>query len=71
MRKPQFTEAMRKQGVVIEDLEQLLNILLDRRSVENLDEQIRAAERLAADARALEERQRNLQTLTREAARAE
>ena len=35
-----FTEALRKQREVVGDLERLLNILLARKSIENIDEQM-------------------------------
>ena len=66
-----FNEALRKQEEVIKELENLLDILLDRRSVENLDKEIAEAERMAAEARALEERQAQIQQLTREAVRSD
>jgi len=55
-----FTEALRKQKEVVDDLERLLNILLERKSVENLEQQMQLAAKQAATARELEQRQRNL-----------
>jgi len=66
-----LSEALRKQSKVIEDLEQLLNILLDRRSVESIAEAARMAAERAATARQLEQRQRDLQQQTNEALRSE
>ncbi|MBL8730728.1 MAG: hypothetical protein JNM25_20080 [Planctomycetes bacterium] len=66
-----LTEALRKQKEVVDDLERLLNILLERKSVEQLDEQLRVAGEQAASARELERRQRELQQQTRAALRSE
>jgi hypothetical protein len=55
-----FTEALRKQKEVVDDLERLLNILLERKSVENLEQQMQLAAKQAATARELEQRQRDL-----------
>ena len=55
-----FTEALRKQNEVVEDLERLLNILLARKSVESLDEQIEEVREQARTASQLEQRQREL-----------
>ncbi|HEU4418187.1 MAG TPA: hypothetical protein VFT55_04570, partial [Planctomycetota bacterium] len=55
-----FTEALRKQKEVVDDLERLLNILLERKSVENLEQQMQLAAKQAATARELERRQRDL-----------
>lgn len=66
-----LTEALRKQKEVVDDLERLLNILLERKSVEQLDEQLRVATEQAKSARELERRQRELQRETREATRGE
>ncbi|GAB4140980.1 MAG: hypothetical protein Fur0037_07670 [Planctomycetota bacterium] len=64
-----WSEALRKQQQVVAGLEKLLDILLERKSIENLDRQIQRAERMASDARALERRQRELQRRTDEASR--
>lgn len=66
-----FSEALRKQREVVDDLERLLNILLERKSVENLDQQIKAAAEQARSARELERRQRELQQETNQALRRE
>lgn len=66
-----LAEATRKQGKVIRDLEELLAILLDRRSLENLEAQMAAVARLANDVRELERRQAELQKRTIETARRE
>ncbi len=66
-----FSEAVRKQREVVDNLERLLNILLERRSVENLDQQIAETERMARTARELERAQRELRDRTAAAARAE
>ena len=55
-----FTEALRKQREVVNDLERLLNILLARKSIENIDEQLEQVERQTRTARELEQRQREL-----------
>jgi hypothetical protein len=64
-----FTEAMRKQREVVDDLERLLNILLERKSIENLDQDLRDVAEQAANARELERRQRQLRDATRETLR--
>ncbi|MCA8973351.1 MAG: hypothetical protein KDC98_01450 [Planctomycetes bacterium] len=66
-----LSEALRKQTKVVADLEQLLNILLDRRSVESIAEAAKLAGERAATARQLEERQRQLQQRTEDALRSE
>lgn len=66
-----FTEALRKQKEVVDDLERLLNILLERKSVENLDQELQQVEAQARTARELEQRQRELIDAAREAARSE
>jgi hypothetical protein len=66
-----WNEALRKQREVVDDLERLLNILLERKSAEVLDQQIKAAAAQAANARELERRQRELQRETAEALRRE
>lgn len=63
-----LSEAIRKQQAVITDIERLLNILLQRKSVENLDQAITDAALLAATARELEKRQAELLQLTQNAA---
>ncbi|MCK5941124.1 MAG: hypothetical protein KAI24_04065 [Planctomycetes bacterium] len=55
-----FTEALRKQGEVVADLERLLNILLARKSIESLDDQIEQVAKQAQTAQQLEQRQRDL-----------
>jgi plectin len=62
-----FSEALRKQHEVVDDLERLLNILLERKSIENIDQQSKLAAEQAATARELEQRQRDLQTETQNA----
>jgi hypothetical protein len=62
-----LTEALRKQKEVVEDLERLLNILLERRSIEQIDDQLRVTSEQAASARELEQRQRDLIESTRQA----
>lgn len=64
-----LTEALRKQKEVVDDLERLLNILLERRSVEQIDEQLKIAAEQAASARELEQRQRELMEATQAALR--
>lgn len=59
-----FTEALRKQREVVDELERLLNILLERKSVENLDQQMQQTAQQAASARDLERRQQELQRQT-------
>ena len=48
-----LTEAMRKQSEVVNDLERLLNILLARKSIEALDDQIEKVEKQAQTAHSL------------------
>ena len=55
-----FTEALRKQSEVVDDLERLLNILLARKSIEALDDQIEQVAEQARTASQLEQRQREL-----------
>lgn len=62
-----LTEALRKQKQVVDDLERLLNILLERKSVEQLDQQVQLAAERAATARELEKRQADLMEATRQA----
>ncbi|MCR9245584.1 MAG: hypothetical protein NXI31_11170 [bacterium] len=66
-----LSEAVRKQRNVVENLEKLLNILLDRRSVESLTELEKAAAERALAARELERRQQELQQATAEALQSE
>ncbi|MCA8949857.1 MAG: hypothetical protein KDE27_10170 [Planctomycetes bacterium] len=66
-----LSEAVRKQSDVVGDLEKLLNILLDRRSVESITELEKAAAERALAARQLEQRQRDLQRAAEEALRSE
>lgn len=66
-----YTEALRKQKEVVDDLERLLNILLERKSVENLDQEMKQVAEQARSARELEQRQRDLQERTRETMRSE
>ena len=63
-----FTEALRKQQEVVDDLERLLNILLDRKSVEILTEDLNKVEAQARTARELEQKQRELMEQTQKAA---
>lgn len=65
-----LAEAVRRQREVVDDLERLLNILLDRKSLENLDQELQRAAEQARTARALEQRQRALRDATRDALRA-
>jgi hypothetical protein len=62
-----LTEALRKQKEVVDDVERLLDILLERKSIENLDQDLAKIGEQARDARELEQRQRDLQQQTREA----
>jgi hypothetical protein len=62
-----LTEAVRKQTEVLDELERLLNILMDRRSIENLDREIERSAEMARDAAELARRQEELQQRTREA----
>lgn len=55
-----FTEALRKQADVVKDLERLLNILLDRKSIESLDNEMQVVSKQTATAAELERRQREL-----------
>lgn len=66
-----LTEAVRKQRQVVDDLEQLLNILLERKSIENIDQQVQLASERAATARELERRERLLQQQTAQSLTAE
>jgi len=64
-----LAEAVRKQREVVEGLERLLNILLERQSLENLEQQTAEAERMARDARQLEQQQQQLQQRLQQAMR--
>jgi len=64
-----FSEALRKQQEVVTDIERLLNILLQRRSIENLDEEIQQTAEMAATARELERLQAELRQRTDQATR--
>lgn len=64
-----FSEALRKQKEVVDDLERLLNILLERKSIENLDQELKDVTERARSARELERRQSELQERTRDAMR--
>jgi hypothetical protein len=55
-----FTEALRKQNQVVDELERLLDILLARKSMESLDQQLATIGAQARSARELEQRQREL-----------
>lgn len=66
-----FTEALRKQREVVDDLERLLNILLARKSIENIDQQLQQVEQQARTAGELERRQRELIQATDETLRGE
>ncbi|MFT4512455.1 MAG: hypothetical protein ACI89X_000504 [Planctomycetota bacterium] len=55
-----FTEALRKQRDVVSDLERLLNILLARKSIENIDDEMKIVTEQAQTAAELERRQREL-----------
>lgn len=71
LRDQALTEALRKQAEVVTDLEQLLAILRDRRSVENLEQEIKEATRLAEQADELLRRQTELQQETLDALESE
>jgi hypothetical protein len=62
-----LTEALRKQKTVVDELERLLNILLERKSIENLDQELKAVEEQAKNARQLQQRQEQLIASTRAA----
>jgi hypothetical protein len=64
-----YSRAIDKQSEVIEDLRRLLDILLDRRSLESLEKEIATAERLAADADRLLQRQQDLRQQSQEIGR--
>ncbi len=59
--------ALRDQASVVAELEALLDILLDRQSIENIDEEIDKTERLMDQASALIERQQQLRKEAQEA----
>lgn len=66
-----LTEASRRQSEVVDEIERLLNILMDRQSIENLDREIEESERMAKDAAELLKQQTELQQQTRDATRGE
>lgn len=66
-----LSEAVRKQRAVVDELERLLSILLERKSIENLDQEINRSTELARDARELQRRQEQLQRDTASATRSE
>jgi len=66
-----FTEALRKQRAVVDDLQRLLNILLARKSIENIDEEVKQVTRQAQTAAELERRQQDLINQTREMLKSE
>lgn len=66
-----FARAFERQAAVVAELERLLDILLDRRSMETLEQEIKTAERMAADAAELLRRQTELQAQTRESTASE
>ncbi|MFM1871713.1 MAG: hypothetical protein RL398_1135, partial [Planctomycetota bacterium] len=66
-----LSEALRKQEQVVDQLERLLNILLERSSVENLDQAMQTAAEQAATAAELALRQKALQEQTQRALRGE
>lgn len=55
-----FTEALRKQRDVVADLERLLNILLARKSIENIDDEMKVVSEQTQTAAELWRRQREL-----------
>lgn len=65
LRNQALTEALRQQTEVVEELESLLAILRDRRSIENLEKEIETATRLTDTADQLLQRQTELQEQTR------
>ncbi len=66
-----LSEAVRKQQEVVADIERLLNILLQRRSIDNLEQEIQQTTELASRVRELERRQAALQQQTQQAAQRE
>ncbi|MFY9344788.1 MAG: hypothetical protein WAT39_20010 [Planctomycetota bacterium] len=64
-----LTEALRKQKDVVDDLERLLAILLERNSIENLQQELAKIEAEAKTARELADRQRELMERTAETMR--
>ena len=62
-----LSDALRKQQEVITDIERLLNILLQRRSIENLEQEITQLGELADRIREAEQRQEQLQKDTQRA----
>ena len=63
-----LSEAVRKQQEVVDDIERLLNILLQRRSIDNIEQAIQQATELAGRVRDLERQQAELQRQTQQAA---
>ncbi len=61
-----FTEALRKQRGVVDDLERLLNILLARKSIEAIDDEVKTVNEQVKTAAQLERRQQELIEATRE-----
>lgn len=61
-----LTEAMRKQRQVVDELERLLNILLARKSIESIDEDIEEVREQTRTAAELERRQRELMDAVRD-----
>lgn len=59
-----YADALRQQKEIVADLEVLLDILLDRQSVQNLQKEIEATENMLATASALLRRQQQLQRQT-------
>ncbi|MGE3172768.1 MAG: hypothetical protein AB7O97_09080 [Planctomycetota bacterium] len=66
-----LSDAVRKQTDVVKDIESLLDILLQRRSIENLQEEIERIGELADRVRDLERRQNELRQDTQRAAERE
>ena len=62
-----YAEALRKQKEVVTDLERLIDILLERKSMASLDADLAQVAEQARSARELEERQRALRDRTAEA----
>ena len=60
-------DAVREQATVIAELEKLLDILLDRQSLESIEEEIAATSRMIAEAGELLQRQRDLRQEARQA----
>lgn len=66
-----WSDALRKQQETVAELEKLLDILLERKSIENLDADLKKTSELARTARQLEQKQRDLQQETRQASQRE